>query len=572
MPSTTDNTPVRILLGGSAGVGRRSLAERLAPRAGALPDPDDRLKLPIEALAASRAWRSLRPSVRIELAQDDSTCALLAAAAGADAILIVIDAAAGVTAHARWLAHLAAVMGVRHALLAVNKMDLCDFDAAVFRHIAESFAQFAGRLGFESLQALPVSALRGDNLATPSAQMPWYDGQTLLDRLEAVGTSPSARLVFAVESEAAAEARTLTGSLIEGEIRVGDEVKLVATGQQAGVVGVVRIAGQRAQLSLDKPLAAHPGDVLSLAASPWEMTDQFEANLVWLDPDPGLAGRTYELRLASQSTSAAITAIKYRMQTDSLQHEAARTLARDDLGVCNLALGKQLVFAAHADSRALGSFVLTDRDTHAPVAAGTIRHSLRRAQNVHRQALSIKRRDREELNGHPGRVVWFTGLSGSGKSTIANALEVMLHEQGYRTYLLDGDNVRQGLNKDLGFADADRVENIRRITEVAKLMLDAGLIVMTAFISPFRRERDMARQIIGAENFVEVYLSTPLAVCEARDPKGLYRKARSGQLPNMSGIDSPYEPPEAAEVVVASDLDVRAAAEEILRALGAGDV
>jgi bifunctional enzyme CysN/CysC len=266
--------------------------------------------------------------------------------------------------------------------------------------------------------------------------------------------------------------------------------------------------------------------------------------------EAGLIGRSYDIKLATQWASASITNIKYRVNIDTLAHEASKALALNDISVCNLAASRPLVFDSYRNSKTLGGFILVDRFSHATVAAGMIRHSLRRAQNVHRQPLSIARADREKLNSHRGKVVWFTGLSGSGKSTIANALEIELHAQGRRTYILDGDNIRQGLNKDLGFTDADRVENIRRIAEVAKLMMDAGLIVLTAFISPFRRERDMARELIGPEHFVEVYVSTPLEVCERRDAKGLYKKARSGELPNLTGVGSPYEAPERAEVVL----------------------
>jgi bifunctional enzyme CysN/CysC len=309
-------------------------------------------------------------------------------------------------------------------------------------------------------------------------------------------------------------------------------------------------AGSAITLRLDKEIDASRGDVLSLKDKPLETTDQFEATLVWMDEDAGLIGRSYQIKLANQWTTASITSIKHKVNITTLAHEASTKLALNDICACNIAISKPLVFDSYERSKTLGGFILVDRFTHATVAAGMIKHSLRRAQNVHQQALTIARADRENLNGHKGRVIWFTGLSGSGKSTIANALEVELHAQGRRTYLLDGDNVRQGLNKDLGFTDADRVENIRRIAEVAKLMMDAGMIVMTAFISPFRREREMARELIGPENFVEVYVSTPLAVCEERDVKGLYKKARSGLLPNMSGISSPYEPPLEAQITL----------------------
>jgi bifunctional enzyme CysN/CysC len=294
---------------------------------------------------------------------------------------------------------------------------------------------------------------------------------------------------------------------------------------------------------------------MSLAEQPLEITDQFEATLVWMSDEPGHMGRAYDLKLAHQWASGSITNFKYRVDVNTQAQQACKQLALNDIAVVNVSVSKPLVFAPYAQMPELGGFILVDKFTHATVAAGMVRHNLRRAQNVHRQALSITREDRQRLNGHSGKVIWFTGLSGSGKSTIANALEKELHAQGKRTYILDGDNVRQGLNKDLGFTDADRIENIRRVAEVAKLMMDAGLIVMTAFISPFRAERDMARQLIGEENFIEVFVDTPLAVCEQRDPKGLYKKARAGQLPNLTGIGSPYEPPVRPEILIQPNAD-----------------
>jgi bifunctional enzyme CysN/CysC len=343
-------------------------------------------------------------------------------------------------------------------------------------------------------------------------------------------------------------------------VRVGDTLRVTASGQSAQVTQIVTLdgaldqanAGQAVTLALGREVDASRGDILGHSDNPLEATDQFEATLVWMDADHGLTGRSYHIKLATQWATASITNIKHRVDINTLAQQASTSLALNDISVCNIATSKPLVFDSYQNSKTLGGFILVDRFTHATVAAGMIRHSLRRAQNVHAQALSITRADRERLNGHTGRVIWFTGLSGSGKSTLANALEKALHAQGKRTYILDGDNIRQGLNKDLGFTDADRVENIRRIAEVAKLMMDAGMIVLTAFISPFRRERDMARELIGPDHFVEVYVSTPLAVCEQRDVKGLYKKARSGQLPNMTGISSPYEPPLAAQLVLDS--------------------
>jgi bifunctional enzyme CysN/CysC len=345
--------------------------------------------------------------------------------------------------------------------------------------------------------------------------------------------------------------RGFSGTLASGQLTVGDSLRITASGQTATLAQIITAdeklktthAGDAVTLVLDQEVDASRGDVIALADQPLEMTDQFEATLVWMNDEPGHLGRAYELKLANQWASASITNLKYRVDVNTQAHESCKQLALNDIAVANLALSKPLVFAPYSESRTLGGFILVDKFTHATVAAGMIRHNLRRAQNVHRQALSITLEDRKRLNGHPGKVIWFTGLSGSGKSTIANALEKALHAEGKRTYILDGDNIRQGLNKDLGFTDADRVENIRRVAEVAKLMMDAGLIVMTAFISPFRAEREMARELIGEDNFIEVFVDTPLAVCEQRDPKGLYKKARNGQLPNMTGINSPYEPP-----------------------------
>jgi len=293
--------------------------------------------------------------------------------------------------------------------------------------------------------------------------------------------------------------------------------------------------------------------VITAAKAPLDCTDQFEATLVWLHEDAGLVGRSYDLKLATQWAGAQLTALKYRVDVNTMLHEPCRQLGLNDIVVCNVATSKPLAYAPYEQSHAMGGFILVDRFTHATVAAGMIRHTLRRAQNVHRQALGITRERREHLNGHKGKVIWLTGLSGSGKSTLANALEAELHAHGRRTYILDGDNVRMGLNRDLGFTEADRVENIRRVAEVARLMMDAGLIVITAFISPFRREREMARELVGADDFVEVYVDTPLAICESRDPKGLYRKARRGELPNMTGIHSPYEPPTDPQLVLHGD-------------------
>jgi bifunctional enzyme CysN/CysC len=487
---------------------------------------------------------------------------MVTGASTAQVAVLLVDARQGILTQTRRHAYLVSLMGIRHVVLAINKMDLVGFSAATFNTIQEEFERFSATLGFDAITAIPLSALKGDNITQRSANTPWYAGPTLMGYLETVkvAQADSERLVFPVQwvNRPNASFRGFSGTVAEGSVRVGDEVRVTASGQTATVASIVTMDGPLTQastgdavtLTLSKEIDASRGDVLSLRQQPLEMTDQFEATLVWMHEDAGLVGRSYDIKLATQWASASLTTIKHRVDINTLAHDACTAPALNDIAVCNIAVSKPLVFDSFAHSQTLGSFILVDRYTHATVAAGMVRHSLRRAQNVHQQALSIARADRERLNGYQGKVIWFTGLSGSGKSTIANALEVALHAQGKRTYLLDGDNVRQGLNKDLGFTDADRVENIRRIAEVAKLMMDAGLIVMTAFISPFRREREMARDLIGAENFVEVYVSTPLDVCEERDPKGLYKKARSGQLPNMSGIGSPYEPPTAPTITL----------------------
>ncbi|MEO8729095.1 MAG: adenylyl-sulfate kinase [Rhodoferax sp.] len=499
---------------------------------------------------------------------------IVAGASRADLALVLVDARQGVLTQTRRHTYLASLMGIRHVALTVNKLDLVGFDPKVFKTIEENFRAFARTLHFESITAVPVSALLGDNIVIRSPNTPWYTGPTLMAYLETVEipVPQDLRTVFPVQwvNRPNADFWGFSGTVSSGCIAVDDAVRVTASGQVARVKRLVTFegdlsearAGDAVTLVLDTQVDASRGDVISAADTPLDMTDQFEATLIWMHPNAGLVGRSYELKLATQCADASITSIKHRVNVNTLAHESCRQLELNDVVVCTLALSRPLVFDAYAKCDTLGGFILLDRFTQATVAAGLITHNLRRAQNVHRQALSITRPDRERLNGHTGNVIWFTGLSGSGKSTLANALEKELHALGKRTYILDGDNVRQGLNKDLGFTDADRVENIRRVAEVAKLMMDAGLIVLTAFISPFRAEREMARQLIGEENFIEVYVDTPLQVCEQRDPKGLYKKARSGQLPNMTGINSPYEPPEKASIsvdTVESDLKVAVA-------------
>nr|BFD66479.1 sulfate adenylyltransferase subunit CysN [Bdellovibrio sp. HAGR004] len=487
---------------------------------------------------------------------------MITGASTADVAIILIDATLGLQNQTRRHARIASLMGIRQIVLAINKMDLRHYDRQVYDSIEGQFLEFAKELGFDGITAIPLSALKGDNITTRSSQTSWYSGPTLMGYLETVkiNQTQSQHLSFPVQwvNRPNADFRGFSGTIASGQLATGDKLRVAASGQVAEVIRIVTADGdipqanhgQAVTVVLNKEIDISRGDILTKADSPIEMTDQFEATLIWMHEQTGLTGRTYDLKLATQWTSASITAIKHRIDIQTGAAQACKTLGLNDISVCNLALSKPIGFDTYKDNKALGSFILVDRFNQATVAAGIINHTLRRAQNVHHQPLSIKKLDRERLNGHKGKVIWFTGLSGSGKSTLANALEKELHLQGRRTYILDGDNIRQGLNKDLGFTDADRVENIRRVAEVAKLMMDAGLVVMTAFISPFRAEREMARDLIGEENFIEVYVNTPLSTCEQRDPKGLYKKARSGQLPNMTGIDSPYEAPEHPQLII----------------------
>lgn len=501
-----------------------------------------------------------RDFVITEMTDSEQVPAL--AAARPEAAVLRIDPEQGISPGNRRHALLAASLGIRHLVLAVDTADPAAFLQSTLRDLEDAFSAHVPTFGCRALAVIPVSVQHGDNIVSPSSRMSWYAGASLSESLGALRRrqADAVPLVFQVWQAARLDDRQaiVSGTVADGEVRVGEEIRITASGLTSTVSTILAegdtvtyaTTGTDVTLQLDPPVAISHGDILSPARHPLETTDQFEATLIWLDRDAGLTGRRYGIGLAGQTAAASITAIKYRVNPANLGHEPVRKLERDDIAVCNVAIDRPLAFDSHERSAVLGHFTLTDRVSRATVAIGLIHHSLRRAQNVHRQALSIARADRERLNGHRGKVVWFTGLSGSGKSTLANALEAQLHRQGKRTYILDGDNVRQGLNKDLGFTDADRVENIRRIAEVAKLMMDAGLIVMTAFISPFRRERAMARELIGTEHFIEVFVDTPLQVCEARDPKGLYKKARSGQLPNMTGIGSPYEAPEHPDLTV----------------------
>jgi len=505
---------------------------------------------------------------------------MITGASTANLAILLVDAQYGLQTQTRRHAYLTSLIGVKHVVVAVNKMDLVNYDEGVFNFIFKNFKEFSEPLNFDSVTAIPVSALLGDNITVSSKKMPWYSGPTLLNYLETVDVAEKAEnpFVFPVQwvNRPDSTFRGFSGTIASGTVKVGDTIRVSASGETARVDRIVTFdgnptdskAGDAITLVLDREIDSSRGDVITASSAPLEATDQFEANLVWMHSEKGLTGRSYDLKLANQWTTASLTKIKYRINVDTLAHEPCMELGLNNIATCNVTLSKPIALEAYKTSKILGAFILVDRISCSTVAVGLINHNLRRAQNVHRQVLSITRKDRETLNGHKGKIIWFTGLSGSGKSTLANALEKELHIRGRHTYILDGDNVRLGLNKDLGFTEADRVENIRRVAEVAKLMMDAGLIVITAFISPFRSDREQARQIIGPDHFIEVYVNTSLEVCERRDTKGLYKKARSGQLTNMTGVNHPYEPPADPDIVVSGDDEtstIDAAKDELLK-------
>ncbi|WP_430408211.1 adenylyl-sulfate kinase [Hydrogenophilus thiooxidans] len=519
---------------------------------------------------------------------------MVTAASQAEAAVILVDARKGILTQTKRHARLVALMGIRHVALAINKMDTVAYAEARYRELAQTFTAFAATLGLTEVTAIPVSALAGDNVATRSSKMAWYRGPTLLGWLETVPTAathtpgrnlPATGAVVPVQWVARphSDFRGYAGPLIAGRLSVGDRLLVARTRLTAEVcecygagkpIAGALAAPQPVLLRLSHELDISRGDLLLspnwlAPEGPVQVTDQIAATLIWLDAkEAGLVGRQYAIKIGSQWGSAILTAIKGRRNVDTGAEEATKTLAMNDIAEVTLSFSAPLALTPFETFPALGGFILVDRFTNATVAAGLVRHSLRRAENLHPHAHTINRAARERLNGHRAQVVWLTGLSGAGKSTIADLLERQLYAQGVRTYLLDGDNLRTGLNRDLGFTDADRVENIRRAAEVAKLMTDAGLVVIVALISPFCAERQMAREIIGAERFLEVFIDAPLEVCESRDPKGLYRKARAGLIPNMTGIQSPYEPPQAPDLRIdTSQMAPDAAAQAILAKL-----
>ena len=486
---------------------------------------------------------------------------MVTGASTADCALVLVDARKGVVTQTRRHTFIVSALGIRHAAFVVTKLDLVDYEETPFREIERRCREIAAGLGLD-VRCIPVSGLRGDNVVERSASMPWYDGPSLMEYLESVevdGTRMQRkpfRLPVQWVNRPDLDFRGFAGTIASGTVRAGDRVGIYPGGIESSVSRIVTydgdldtaVAGQAVTLVLSDEIDVSRGDVIAETGAPPEVADSFEATIVWMDEKPMLRGRTYLMRAGTRTVGATIAPLKYKLNLESLEHVAATHLDLNEIGVCAIELSEPIAFDPYTENRDTGGFILVDRITNQTVGAGLLRFALRRSQNVHWQALDVDKSARAASKQQRPCVLWFTGLSGAGKSTIANLVERRLHTLGCHTYLLDGDNVRHGLNKDLGFTDEDRVENIRRVAEVAKLMVDAGLIVIVAFISPFASERRMARALLAEGEFIEVHVDTPLALAEERDPKGLYRKARAGELKNFTGIDSPYEAPEHPEI------------------------
>ncbi|WP_239806542.1 sulfate adenylyltransferase subunit CysN [Croceicoccus hydrothermalis] len=492
---------------------------------------------------------------------------MVTGASTADLAVILVDARKGVLVQTRRHSYLAHLVGIRNVVLAVNKMDLVDYDQATFDAIVADYREFAKTIGIEDFTAIPISGFKGDNVTAPSANTPWYRGPSLMEHLETVELSSDSdlakpfRMPVQWVNRPNLDFRGFSGLISAGTVRPGDPVRIVPSGKTTNIARIVTLdgdldeaqVGQSVTLTLTDEVDCSRGSVMAAADAPPETADQFEATIVWMADDAMLPGRSYWMKIGTQQVSASVQEPKYTVDVNSMDHMAAKTLNLNEIGVAELATERPIAFVPYRDeqdrvSPALGGFVLIDKMTNRTVAAGMLHFALRRSQNVHWQALDITREARADLKNQAPKVLWFTGLSGSGKSTIANLVEKRLHRMNRHSFLLDGDNVRHGLNRDLGFTDADRIENVRRVGEVARLMTDAGLIVITAFISPFRAERDMVRAMMEEGEFMEVFIDTPLSVAEKRDVKGLYVKARAGTLKNFTGIDSPYEAPENPEI------------------------
>ncbi len=497
-------------------------------------------------------------------------------ASNSELAVILVDARKGVLTQTRRHAYIASLLGIRHVVLAVNKIDLMDFSHIVFESIVADFKKFAEALGFQTLVPIPISARFGDNVIAGSANTPWYKGPSLLHHLETIDVDTALsgkpfRMPVQWVNRPNLDFRGFSGTVVSGCVRQGDTVAVAKSGRTSTIKRIVTmdgdlseaVAGAAITITLADVIDISRGDILCAPDGRPEVSDQVAAHLLWMAEEEMLPGRQYLIKIGTATVPAQVTALKHKVDVNSLEHAAGRTLALNEVGMVNLSLSQPIAFDAYKDNRDTGGFILIDRFSNATVGAGMIDFGLRRATNVHWQALDVNKEARAGQKGQKPAILWFTGLSGSGKSTIANIVERKLHAEGRHTYLLDGDNVRHGLNRDLGFTDADRVENIRRVGETAKLFVDAGLLVMVSFISPFRSERRMARELVGAGEFIEIFIDTPITVCMSRDPKGLYKKAKAGQIKNFTGIDSPYEAPENPELVIKTtdaDAETHAAA------------
>ena len=504
-------------------------------------------------------------------------------ASNADLAILLVDARKGLLTQTHRHAIIVSLLGIRHVVLAVNKIDLVDYDEATFRRIVVAFEAFAETLNFRSIVAIPMSAREGDNVSSTSERTPWYKGPTLIDHLERVEVEEDRRgapfrLPVQWINRPHLDFRGFTGTIPSGAIRRGEAIVVAGSGKQSVVTQILSAgretaeaeAGEAVTLTLADEIDIGRGDVLARPDSRPEVADQFTAHLIWMSGEPLLPGRSYFLKIGSRTTPASVTELKHRIDVNTLDKLAAKTLELNEVGLCNIATTMPVAYDSYADNRETGAFILIDRETNETAAAGMIAHGLRRATNIHRQGLTVTREARAAIKHQRPAVLWFTGLSGAGKSTIANIVETKLIARGAHTALLDGDNVRHGLNKDLGFTAADRVENIRRIGEVARLMTDAGLIVLTSFISPFRAERQLARELAAPGEFIEIYVETPLEMVIARDPKGLYKRALAGEIKNFTGVSQPYEAPEAAEIVLDTATSTpEALAERVLAELAA---